>query len=183
MNAELTVNRDEFVAALKSVARFGRANPKAQAVLTFDGAAFAIEVPGVSAAAAATGQWRGQARVSAHFLVAQAEMPQDTDPFRIRIENGRLYVNTSSIEAVWEEAADDHIWLPMNAPLKMVLSVAYHHTPDAITKSGLTDMVDAAKKERDKRLGKAAEALSEFGVTRAELRAIVDAKMRATERP
>ncbi|MCX6379403.1 MAG: hypothetical protein NT023_07970 [Armatimonadetes bacterium] len=50
-------------------------------------------------------------------------------------------------------------------------------------KSGLKDVVAEAEQKRDSLVGRAHSALAVFGITRAELRTLVDEKMRRTPRP
>ncbi len=92
-------------------------------------------------------------------------------------------MNGSVITCTWECDSGYRIELPLNPTNNMILSAAYHCTPDDIEKSGLKELVSDAEKWRDRLIGRAFSDLNIFGVTRAEIRALVDEKMRGTSRP
>lgn len=179
----LQVDRTELIQTLKSISRLIKANSKAEAVLSFDEETLQMELPGMSVGVAAKGEWPGRARVAATFLQMMARVPPTTDPVSFAIADGRLKVDGSATNCTWEADSGNRIALPLNPPFQMILSTAYHYTPDDIEKSGLKDLVADAEKQRDKLIGQALSHLNEFGVTKAELRALVDAKMRGTSRP
>ncbi len=180
---QLQVDRGELLQALKSVKQLFKRKSNTDAILSFDGETLRIETLGMSLGVAAHGEWSGSVRFPCSFLQIVAAVPPDTDPVSVSVVNGRLQLNRSFTPCVWEDDAANHISLPLNAPFTMVLSVAYHYTPDDIEKSGLKDLVAEAEQTRDSLVSRSHSALEVFGITRAELRALVDEKMRRTPRP
>lgn len=181
--ARLQVDRVELLQALFSVFRLQKASSKAKAVLHFEDGALHFELPGMSVGVSAAGEWSGRAQVPAAFLQMLTRVPPDTDPVSFVVAEGKLRVNSSVISCTWTPDSGSRIELPLNPPFKMVLSAAYHYTPDDIEQAGLKDVIADAEKRRDALIGQALAALNEFGFTRAEIRALVDAKMRGTPRP
>jgi hypothetical protein len=179
----IQVERGELLAALQSVQRLPRLIDKAEAILSLEDGTLIISVPGLEVRAGATGDLTGRVRVLAPFLLMLAKVPPSGDPVVFEIKDGRLKVGSSTTSCKWEDDAGTRIRLPLNAPFSMILSVAYHYTPGDIEQAGLKDMVAETEKRRDALIGQALGALGEFGITRAELRALVDAKMKQTEKP
>ncbi len=180
---QVQVDRSELLQAFKSIKRLTRAGEKAEAVLSFEGGALSIALPGMEVGAAATGDLAGRVRVPAQFIQMLAKMPPTGDPVVFTVEGDRLRVGSSTTPCTWEEDAGARIRLPLNPPFTTVLGVAYHYTPDDIEKAGLKEAVAAAEKRRDALIGQALGALGEFGVTRAELRTLVDDKMKRAPKP
>lgn len=179
----LQVDLAELLPALKSMNRILKASRKAEAVLSFEEETLRIELPGMSVGIVATGEWSGQARIPAAFLQMTARVPPTTTPVSFLVADGRLHINGSAVACAWDSNNASRIMLPLNPTFIMILSVVYHYTPDDIEKSGIENLVTEAKEQRDIKIGRALSALEEFGVTRAELRALVDEKMRGCPRP
>jgi hypothetical protein len=179
----LTVDRSELIPVLKSIGKIVKRSETGEAVLYREDDMLKIALPGVEVGVAAEGHWPGRARIPAQFLLVLARVPPDGDPVHFRVEKGRLRINSSATACVWKEDTDSPIELPLNPPFTMLLSVAYHYTPDDILRAGLQDNVASAEQRRDTLIGQALAILSEFGVTHAELRTLVDEKMRRMPKP
>jgi hypothetical protein len=181
--AQVRANRAELLDALKSVSRMARTANKAEAVLCLKGDALTISLPGMEVGAAASGDLTGRVRVPVTFFLMLAKVPPSGDPILFEVSGGRLKVGSSTTACTCEAETGARIRLPLNPPFPMVLSVAYHYTPSDIEQAGLKETVADAEKRRDILIGNALVALADFGVTREELRALVDAKMKQTEKP
>jgi hypothetical protein len=103
----------------------------------------------------------------------------DTD-VRLRVEDGRVRVNSMSIShpaIALKRMGGRMIDIPDDAPARDVLALQYLFTNTEIAESNLVGRVLAANSTLQKALDVAAN-LSEFGVTRDQLRALVQENLK-----
>ena len=175
--AELYICLGDLTLALRMITRLSHLIASNTAVFRFSEGELKIELPEMSLGVPAKGRWDGQARVDISFLRALAGTPPVKDPVVFRVSSDRLRMDTLSVGCIWEVAAPNPVWLPLNRSFGAVLRLNYQYTPSEIERAGLADVVAKAVEKRNKRVESAYHALRDFGVTLDELRALVDAKM------
>ena len=171
--AILEIDPQELAKAVAPLPRIGVLRVGEEAVLSFDGNHFLIEIGGMGLGVPAFGLWRGQARVAGKFVRALAEAPPADDPVVFKIKAGRLHVGEVSVECVWQAPGAKTIDLPVTAGLAEFLHVADNYSEEEIASSGLAGVVQQARAAREERIRDALESLVGLGVTDAQIQDFV----------
>lgn len=86
VQAQLAVDRAEFIGGLPLLALQAKRARTDQAIVCFEQGCIVIRIGGSEVAAHATGYWPGEARISAAFLGMVRRFPPDEDPLLIRVD-------------------------------------------------------------------------------------------------
>ena len=174
----LSVARPALDEAFRLLRKLCKPKRDEEAVLSFDGACLHIECAGMTVAPGATGNWPGQVRIPADFLMMLVKMPPAGDPIEVRIEDGRVHVGSSSIGCKTQSAWSKQLELPMNATFADILALHLQHTPQEIEAAGYSKMVAQAKDSADRKIDRIASQLKDFMVEPEELRTFLYGSMR-----
>jgi hypothetical protein len=165
----LDIPQKEFVDGIRLLSRTVRLGPGEQALLSFDGDLFYIDVTGGSVAVPAKGEWPDQVRVSAKLLFNLAKVPPRGDPVRILRERNHLKIEPMTLYCDVQEAWKSKIQLPLDPKPADILDLERQYTFEDIMAAGLTTVLKAAQEDRKKLLKKALTALAPLGVTMEDL--------------
>jgi hypothetical protein len=179
MNNRLEVDRGDLVAGL---AHFRRANPRAKALLSFEGGFLSIEADDKTAVVRASGTWSGRARFGANILRALAGEPPSEDPVVFSLSDERLRISTMAIGCSWESTSAKFVQAA-TAPGYLDLLAMDRTLPRAeIHGTGLARKISTARSTLAGRVTKAAKLLEVAGINESELWALVEQKIqRRTE--
>jgi hypothetical protein len=103
-------------------------------------------------------------------------------PVRIRIEDGRIRVNSMSISIpgiTIRPMSDRAIDLPDDAPARDILALNYLFTKEEIAESNLTARFLAANSQRIKAIDSAAVSLNAFGITNVDIESLVNIALKS----
>lgn len=172
---ELTTSRKNFVFAMKMLRSLGKPRKGAEAVISFVDGCVNIRLDSGATGCPAEGEWVGEVRVPALFIISLISVPPGSDPVVIRFADGRLHVGGSSILGEWQSPPSAAVWLPANACLGEILSLQNKYSEDDITRSGLDEVVESATEEAEKKILIASAALEQLGVEPYDVREMVEA--------
>ncbi len=181
LDGTLEIARAELVAALRTLGKLAKTRQarKSKAILSWAPPALVIELAGYSVKVPAKGHLAGQIRVDATPLLALAIVPPPADPVVLVTEPpDRLAIGTLKLKAGWQSVEANLIKLPANPTLPLLLALSERYTEAEIERSGCTRIVKEARERRDRVLDQATETLAPFGITRADLAALVNAAMK-----
>jgi hypothetical protein len=145
-----------------------------RAVLGFDGDLFTIRFDGGDVAVPARGEWSGDAVVSASAVRVWTDDLPAGDPVSFRVRDGKLLVGSLLLPCEWLAEGAVETDLALNADIVALLRAGERLDDSQLKAMGLLSKVRAAKRERTKRISRAAANLRELGVKRADIVALVD---------
>lgn len=181
-NAANTINRLEvsraaFVEELRRMTRLlGRRNA-GEALFIFDVGRLLLRVGGAEFAVPANGHWAGEARASTSLLHALAKVPPARDPVVIEIRSGRLCIAGSSVPCRWQPPGLAVIEVPLDLDLRGRLELGLAHPQEVLENSGIAPLITDARAEMNRCIAAAARQLAPLGITSADLRALVAARL------
>lgn len=153
------------VADLAAALRPFKKLPKAKlgkfgdALFGFQAGVLRIEAAGIAGSAAAEGEWPGEARVPAAFLVGLARWVPSSGRAELYVQDGKLSFRTGSLsmdkECRWETSERSSIQLPMHPTLRHLAQIAMSYTTDEIERAGATAPVTEAKEKAEALIAKA----------------------------
>ncbi len=103
-------------------------------------------------------------------------------PVRIRIEDGRIRVNSMSISIpgiTIRQLSDRAIDIPDDAPARDILALNYLFTKEEIAESDLTARFLAANSQRIKAIDSAADTLKAFGIKNVDIESLVNIALKS----
>jgi hypothetical protein len=103
-------------------------------------------------------------------------------PARIRIEDGRIRVNSMSISIpgiTIRQMSDRPIDIPDDAPARDILALKYLFTKEEVAESDLTARFLAANSQRIKAIDSAADTLNAFGITSVDIESLVNIALKS----
>jgi hypothetical protein len=171
--AKLAVDRKELAAAIRTLTRHVKVVSAGDAILRFVKGDLVIQVGGAKACARASGRWPGEARLPGAFLVGTAKPLPETDPIEIRVEAEHLYIERSAVKCVWQKFGAAKIEVPIGATLEMIRKIARKHSREEIEAAGIAKVVDAALEEENEIIKRAADILSQLGISEDRVRRMV----------
>lgn len=176
---QLSVDRTEFVKALKLVGSAGRAVRSAEAILTFDDQRLAIDLSGNAAQVAATGDWPTEVRLPGDSLERLAKSLPKYDPLLLKVDGERLFAANFSIPCEWRlysrpVSTPAREMIPANADVFDVLMTASRCSPEEIDTAGASALVSNAQQKLEKLCEKAASFLGSYGVSPLHLRRLCE---------
>ena len=173
MSCSLSIERSELADLLRTASKFGKPTDKADAVLSFDGQALAIEMTGMALEVPATGQWEGEVLVPAGVIIRLARHLPPGDPLRVSVAKERLWIQDFSISCKQQFALGKRIELPLDPTLQEILTLPHRYSAMTIDRSGLSKVVEEAQEKMERRIARAAGSLKPLGVEPADVRWIV----------
>ena len=171
---ELSMDWLAFMNNLRAASRVLRAKVGDEALLSYDGACLHVEFAGGGFTVPARGNWPGQVRIPATWLMVLVKMPPKRDPIVFCREDGRLHLESSSVSCVEQSNWRAAIQVPVNASSPMLVALSLRYEDEEIAASGLTAQVKDAHDQFKRKLRSAAKALEPYGVTEKVLRPWVE---------
>jgi hypothetical protein len=168
--ASLSVDRKQFATALRLLTRNVKLAKAGEAILRFVEGDLVIQIGGAKVSARARGRWPGEARLLGRFLLGAAVALPACDPIPIRVEAKRLYLDRISIRCVWQRLGAARIEIPIEATVGMIARIGREQSREEIEASGLGSVVDAALRQENELIERAAAILAQLGVTEEEVR-------------
>jgi hypothetical protein len=132
----------------------------------------------------ATVELKGMARLPLELLprLRKVAATFGDKPVRIRIEDGRIRVNSMSISVegiTTRKMSDRPIDIPDDAPVRDILALHFLFTGEEMVESDLTARFLAANSQRLKGIQSAAETLAHFGISRDVIESLVNETLKA----
>lgn len=169
----VTVARESFLAAMRPLRRFVKRKDPGEAIISMEGEDLFISAMGVSTAMPAVGEWAGEVRIPARFVLALAVVPPSGDPLTIEVAEGRLRIGSLSISCTLSDSWMSEIPLPLDATPAQILSLRFQYSPERIEKAGLAKRLAAEDAAAMKRIMKAWKELEPLGVKVEDLKTLV----------
>lgn len=173
--SRLTIEPAEFKAALKPFARKGV--KLGQVVVAFEGGFLSVESGDIVCVMRASGSWYGRALFKPSVLQALAKVPPVTNPIPLAYADGHLLLAGLTIPCEWQSTAKALVSDLLNPSLPELLALARTMPRAEIRATELGKQVAGALAASERRIKNAAKQLQEFGVTEAEIRELVEAKV------
>ena len=178
MVAKVTIGQAEFRLAIERFKTRRKVKPREMAILGFDGRFFSIEALGLVAAMHSEGLWPGLATFPAAYIAALAKVPPKEDPVIISCDESRVHIGTLSISCSWQRMSDTLLEIPGAPDWLVLLSTKYASSRGQILAAGIQQEIDNAERKLSRLLDRAAKPLEILGITGADLRPLVEAKLR-----
>ena len=176
----LQVGRVDFVDATKVFRPRIGTRPKAgQALLAFDGRFLSIEFRGVAAVMHAAGEWHGLATFSGVVLHALAMHPPTHDPLILAYADEHLLIAGMTIPCGWTVIGRTLVETLENPDLLGILALETTLSRAEARSAPWRSRLGAAVKDRNRRIRLAARHLGELGISDADIRTMVDARVGA----
>lgn len=177
----LEIARSDFVTELQRMSKIlGRRKNVGEALLIYDVGRLLIRVGGAEFAVPATGEWRGEARVSASLLRALAKVPPVQDPIIVQVNAGRLRIAGTSMTCHWQKPNTATVEVPLDLDLRGRLRLAFEHSDEQLQQAGVAPLVADARGEMEKCIADAAKALAPLGISPVDVRTLVVTRLRVT---
>ena len=174
---QLQVNRTQFIKALRSTSRAGRAVAGAEAILRFEDGELILDLAGVSCRVPAVGEWPPEVRVPGGFLKQLVTRVPDIDPLPISVKDGRFYLARFAVRCTTRSRnlpTPINELIPANAETFEILMAQARCSAEEIDAGGATPLVTAAQTKLQAACAKAAALLSRYRVTPAALEAMCE---------
>ncbi len=147
-------------------------------LMTFEGGFLSIESGDATAVMRADGEWHGRATFSPEVLRAIALVPPPHDPMTISYADGYLLIGNMTIICQWNSLSQALIH-DLQSPSMIDLLALERTLPRAeIAGTGLGKSIRQAKEKAERRIIKAVSYLEDLEVTEAEVRALVEARIK-----
>jgi hypothetical protein len=149
-----------------------------RAVLGFDGSYLTVEVFDQMFVARATGVWPGNARVSATLIAALKQAPPAGDPLLVRYDGERLSIGSMRVDCVWQPVSAALTSAPAARDWIAALALRYSTPRGRIVTDGLANSIADAERKLSQLVARVARSLAPLGVTREDVRNLVETRMR-----
>lgn len=149
------------------------------ALLAFEGGFLSIESGEVTVVMHAIGEWHGRATFSPQTLRAIATVPPNQDPLTISYADGHLLIGNMNITCQWQNVGEALIHNLENPSLFDLLVMERTLPRSELKGTERGHQILDAVEQADKRIRKAMAQLAELGVSEAEIRALIEAKIKA----
>lgn len=173
----LEVDAAEFKLATKIFC--GKRCKLGPVLLAYEGGFLSIESGEATAVMRATGEWHGRATFSPEILRALATVPPAQNPIVIAYAEGHLLVSSMTIVCQWNSVSQAFIHDLQNPSLLELLALECTVPRAEMAGTGLGRKIRSARMKLERRLKNAASQLEEFEVTEAELRDIVETRIKS----
>lgn len=172
---QLAIALGEFKEAIKI---FAKARPPlSEALLAFEGNYLSLEANDVVAVMRAQGVWSGRATFPGDVLRALARIPPAIDPVPVEYDGHRLLIGNLKIACHWQGSSDAFISSVLH-PGPLDLLALERSLPRAeLHGSDLGKEARNMKSLATRRINKAAELLEMFGISRADLQGLLEARI------
>lgn len=149
------------------------------ALMSYEGGFLSIESGEVTAVMRAAGEWHGRATVSPNILRAVATVPPIQDPLTIAYADSHLLIGGMTAACKWSLVSQAVIH-DLEHPALLDLLVLERTLPRAeLRGSNFGRRIMVAVPRAELRIKKAMAQLAELGVTEADVRELVEAKIAA----
>ncbi|MHB0986883.1 MAG: hypothetical protein ACYC05_15005 [Sulfuricella sp.] len=173
----LEVDAAEFKLATRIFC--GKRRKLGPALLAFEGGFLSLESGDTTAVMRATGEWHGRATFSAEVLRALAMVPPAGNPIVITYADGHLLVSSLTIACQWHSVSQAFIH-DLENPKPLDLLVLERTLPRAeMDSTSLGKKIRATRMKLEQRLKKATAQLEDFEITEAELREMVETRIKS----
>lgn len=176
MKNQLEVDAAEFKFATKV---FSRKRLKLGPVLlAYEGGFLSIESGEVAAVMRASGEWHGRAIFSPEIMRALATVPPAQNPIVITYAEDHLTLDSMQIICQWNSVSKAFIRDLQNPGILDLLAMERNIPRAELGSSDLGRKIRDARQRFEQRIKNAAEQLKELEITEAELRDIVEARIK-----
>lgn len=148
------------------------------ALLAYEGGFLSIESGEATAVMHAKGEWHGRAKFSPQSLRAIATVPPNQDPLTISYADGHLLIGNMTIACEWHTVGEALIQNLENPSLFDLLVMERTLPRSELKGTERGHQILDAVEQANKRIRKANAQLAELGVSEAEIRALVEAKIK-----
>lgn len=169
----VTVSRESFLAAVRPLRKFVKRKDPGEAIISMEGEDLSIAAMGVATAMPAAGEWAGEVRVPARFVLMLAVAPPEGDPLTVEVRDGRFRIGSLSIACELSDSWKSEIPLPIDATPVQILRLRLQYSPHRIEKAGLSKRVAAEEEKAMSMINKAWKELQPLGVTPEDLKRLV----------
>ena len=181
---DFEITQQDFASAVRQMTKARTSDAEEQVDLTCTRESVRFVVTGRAFSCPAVVQARGMTRFPVDLLarlrtVASSFAPK---PLRIRIDEGRVRVNSMSISVPnvkTKHLMDRPIDIPDDAPIRDMLALKYIFSPEEVAESDLTARFLAANAQRVKAIESSTELLAPFGVGMKKIEELVQDALRA----
>lgn len=170
---ELAVSRSDLAQGLKTVTAGLRKREAQRVHFAFDGEILTLTGPGAQTDVQASGTWPGGVLADAEMLKQLATRLPNEDPLRLGVQDRRLFVGGFSIGAEVLKIAPPPLLLPMGDSNPAILKAIERYGEPRVLGTVSRASLENAKADLDMRIAQAAQSLAHYGVTRADVAAMV----------
>ena len=181
MTPRVTIKRKDFIAALKQLPRSQVRNYKNELRISFHEGNIRFRSYGIDIGMSAVGEWPGSATMYMGGVAGLKTVPPKIDPIIMEMEGDKLRIASSVFQCQWDpkvEGVEENyegfaLGLPMNPPFTQLVSIGLDLAPDVIERSGCKELIANAMDRKARLVIGACSALSPFGITRADIEALI----------
>ena len=148
-------------------------------LLVYEGGYLSIESGEVTAVMNATGEWQGRATFSPDILRALVMVPSLDDPFHISYDDGHLLIGNIIIICQWNTFSQAFIHDLTNPNLIDLLALRETLPRSEIGGTEIGKKTRSAHEKAERRILNAAMQLQDFEITEAEIRQLVEKKVKS----
>jgi hypothetical protein len=176
VRASLLVERAKLTKALKGIKKLLTHWESASATLSFDGQTATLAVPGLSYGIPARGQWDGQAVFSASLPVMLGDYSFSHEWVPVRIEGQILHIDRFREYCKWNAGPPASQSGPVDATAADRLVEASRQFREALQEidTGVSPPRNTHNTRIEKAIDRAHAALEEFGITREQIRSLIN---------
>jgi hypothetical protein len=175
----LRVSRAEMKRVLHTFRRYSKPSRSMPSVLiAFAEGYVTFEIEGgESSAAHAEGEWHGKAHVPANVLAAIHAVPPAEDPVTLSYSGGKLCIGSLAVGCRWELLSAPLLRRSQQPDVIELLALERTLTRPEILGTDLGKKISQAKRVAGTAITKSANLLEPYGVTRAEIEALLEKRI------
>jgi hypothetical protein len=177
MSHDVLVESADFLETLRTFKGLRHSQHQEDALLFMEGSDLVITLAGAAASMPVVGNWVGEVRIAAGFVLTLALKPPTGNRLRLFVKDGRFFIDKLSVACTTQNAWRSEISLPLNADLLTVLKLPFSFPPDRIERAGLAARVAAAEDEAKRLLLQAEKVLKPLQITQAELMQVLTRRL------
>jgi hypothetical protein len=186
MDARVTITNRDFREALRLLPRSQIRKRLLELFVSMADGQVRLQTVGIDVGVPATGVWPGVARVPLYALRTLLRMPPESDPVILKVVDGSIWAGGYGCRCTWQPGGETEslsidgfvLGLPLTPSLTQLVGLGYDLPEYEISRAGCSQIVNNAMAEKDIRVGIAAHALEPFGITEAEIEALVAGRMK-----
>jgi len=148
-------------------------------LMAFEGGFLSFESGDATAVMRAEGEWNGRATFSPEVLRAISLVPPPYDPLTISYADGRLLIGNMTIICQWNTVSQALIHNLQSPSLVDLLALERTMPRAEIAGTGLGKRIRQAKEKAERRILKASSYLEDLEITEAEIRTLVEARIKS----
>jgi hypothetical protein len=187
MPPRLQLDPGEFAKAMGVFKKLLKAKrPSGEMLLGFKDGLLTVENSGIASTIPAQGEWDGEARVSAVFVLTLVPQLRAQVPTELFVADGELQIRQGSTvwgqKCAWHAGVRPDDGLAFNAGLTEVVAFSLRHSEEEIERLGQRKAVDDARARFEKLVEAAAKALSPLDIFPSDLRPWLEEAIRGRDR-